>query len=461
MTKHHLNHSYVFDASPCAVPMFKERVLWSLLVGGFFFLCYGSANQIGALTAPHASFFWQWERSIPFIPEFVLPYMSSDIVFVIAFLTAPSRSAIQRLALRCGLAIVISSCFFLILPLQFGFQIPEVTGWPSALFDVLAFDRPYNQYPSLHISLGFLCWRAIDGQLRGAGRFLLAVWFILIAASTVLVYQHHFIDTLGGAVVAYVVYRMVPSKGECWFEPGFVTPRHLHMALRYLILSGLAAIASFNVSVPWSLLAWVSLSLILISISYALGENGFLRKSRDRYGIVTWCIFWPYLIGSWINWRFWRSKIPLMAEVQSGVWLGARPGFEDWQPLRRAKIRSVIDLVPELSSSPPDALDYSHHPLLDIVIPAPSALHAIARTIEEKRQLGNVYIHCALGLSRSVLAVCAWLMLQGTSKEEALATIDAVRPNRVRRPYILIALALFEEHLRAFRPAHTILADRN
>jgi hypothetical protein len=441
--------------------MFKERVLWASLIGGFFFLCYGSASQISALTAPHASFYWQWERSIPFIPEFVLPYMSSDIVFVIAFLMVPSRSAIQRLGLRCGLAIVISSCLFLVLPLQFGFQLPEVTGWPSLLFDVLAFDQPYNQFPSLHISLGFLCWHAIDRQLRGVGRTLAAAWFMLIAASTVLVYQHHFIDTLGGVAVAYVVHRIVPNKGDCWFEPGFVTPRHLHMALRYLILSGLAAIASFNVSAPWLLFACISLCLIVVSISYGLGENGFLRKTRDRHGIVTWCIFWPYLIGSWINWRFWRSRIPLMAEVQPGVWLGARPGFEDWQRVRRAKVRSVIDLVPELSSSPPHVLDYSHHPLLDIVIPAPSALYAIARTIEEKRQQGNVYVHCALGMSRSVLAVCAWLMLQGKSKEEALAAVDAARPNRVRRPYISIALALFEQHLRAFCPAHMIPADES
>ena len=36
----------LFDAGPEARPLFKERALWTVVMGLFFFLVYGSANQI-------------------------------------------------------------------------------------------------------------------------------------------------------------------------------------------------------------------------------------------------------------------------------------------------------------------------------------------------------------------------------------------------------------------------------
>ncbi|WP_025897158.1 dual specificity protein phosphatase family protein [Sneathiella glossodoripedis] len=434
-----------FNAAPEAKPLFKERVLWTTLIGGFFFLVYGSTNHISFLTGPHPSLYLDWEKHIPFVPELIVPYMSSDIIFVVAFLMAPTRISIQKLGVRCALAIVISSIVFLIFPLQFDFERPIVSGWTAMWFDVLSLDQPYNQLPSLHISLGYICWRVIHSQVGQFWQFLVTIWFLLIAASTVLVFQHHSIDIVGGILVVYIVHKLVPSHGSGLLKLNFVTPRHLHLALRYMILAVIFTVAAFNIPEASVLTAWIAVSLLFVAASYCLGLSDFLKKTDGKHGLLTWALFWPYLIGSWLNWLYWRKKLNLMDEIVPGVWLGLKPGAADWQILRNNEIAVVLDLAPELSTDCPEGILYSHIPLLDMTIPEPSKLHEIAMHIETLRQHGNVYVHCALGMSRSVLAVSAWLMANNYTKDQALETIDAVRSHRVKRPYMTIALDLLNQ----------------
>ena len=443
----------LFDAGPEARPLFKERALWTVVMGLFFFLVYGSANQIAALTAPHPSYVWSWERQIPFVPELIVSYMSSDLMFVLGFLLAPTRSVIQRLAVRCGLAIVISSIFFVIMPLLFSFSRPQVEGWPTVMFEILSLDQPYNQFPSLHISRGFISWYVLRSRLGLVGRVCAVSGLLAIFVSTLLVYQHHAIDLVGGALMVFVLYWLIPERAPSKLKLNFVTPRHLHMALRYLVIATVATIVAFNTGPMAILFGWLAVALLCVSASYALGLNGFLRKDRTRYPIESWLLFWPYLAGSWLNWLYWRSRNPLMSEVEPGIWIGARPRPSDWDRIAALDIRSVIDLAPELSATTPSTIEHHHSPLLDIAIPDPAALDTIARLIEDRRRHGAVYVYCALGMSRSALALCAWMIRRGKSKEEALELIDRARPERVRRPYIAIALDLFENHLRTMAPA--------
>jgi hypothetical protein len=438
-----------FDAAPDARPLFKERALWVAVMGLFFFLAYGGANEIAALGAPHPALYMGWERAIPFVPAFILPYMSSDLLFVVAFMAAADRDALQRLGLRCGLAIALSATVFVAMPLQVGFERPAVEGWTAPLLAILGLDRPFNQFPSLHISLGFLAWHALDRRLSGVWRLPLAAWFLAIAVSTLLVWQHHFIDLPGGAAVAALVMWLIPERGAGRIPVGFVTPRHLDMALRYLVPAALAAALGFLKPALAFPLGWLTLSLTGVAGAYALGLNGFLGKRRGGHHALAWLAFWPYLIGSWLNWRLWRGRVAPMVEVAPGLWLGIRPERGGWGRVEAAGVAAVVDLVPELPSVPPAGLAHDHLPLLDIAIPAPAALDEIARRIEDRRRAGGVYVHCALGMARGVLAVCAWMMRQGMTASQALAAIDRIRPERIRRPYIRIALDLYADYLVA------------
>jgi len=73
-------------------------------------------------------------------------------------------------------------------------------------------DKPFNQLPSLHISyamlLGVSLWDVVASKKRwvlAAYRLLLTGICTLIALSTVLTYQHHFLDMFGGTVLAVLV----------------------------------------------------------------------------------------------------------------------------------------------------------------------------------------------------------------------------------------------------------------
>ncbi len=316
---------------------------------------------------------------------------------------------------------------------------------------MLSVDQPYNQFPSLHVSLGIIAWQAIAARLHGWAKLLTGAWFLAILASTVLVYQHHIIDLFGGAAVAALVFHLVPVAGRCRIPLNFVSPRHLRVALRYLIAAAAAAVAAFSTLRTWPILsvlcAWTGCSLLLVAASYALGANGFLRKTRRGYSPLTWLLYWPYLLGSALSWRYWRRRVPLMAEIGPGVWIGARPCADDWHTVERRRIASVIDLAPELGPCAPASIAHSHLPLLDVAIPDPAALHRIVRAIDERVGTGGVLVHCALGMSRSVLAACAWLMHKGHTAHEAMAIVDGVRPARVTRSYMNIALDLYQEYL--------------
>ncbi len=440
----------VFDARPEASPLFKEKLLWMLILGLLFFLVYGSTNYISSLTAPHLSFYWEWENSIPFVPELILPYMSSDIVFVVAFFTCTSRQEIQKLGLRYGFAIAFSAIIFLCFPLQFSFIRPSVEGWPTIMFDWLSLDQPYNQLPSLHISLGYLAWKSISARLKGLAYIALTAWFILIALSTVMVFQHHFIDILGGVGVILLIYRVIPEGNrKSWIPLRFVTPRHLHMGFRYLVLTTIFVVLAFNAGKLGFLFGWIALTLFYVTGSYVLGVTNFLYKKRTGYPVLIKLLFWPYLLGCWLNWCFWKRRIPLMAEVQQGIWVGAKPSVSDWPAIQEKGITTALDLVPELSSDVPEGVDWNHFPLLDIAIPDPKTLDYLAEHIETALEKGGVYVHCALGMSRSVLAVCAYLIKQGHSIEYALRKVDLCRPERVTRPYIPISLELYQEYLHS------------
>jgi len=108
-----------FQAEMHAQAKLKERIIWLLYLGTVFFLLYGAANEFASLTAPHFSFYFEWEKQIDFIPAFIVPYMSSDLIFVIAFLLPQTRLELRVLALRVLFIVLISVMIFIAFPLEF------------------------------------------------------------------------------------------------------------------------------------------------------------------------------------------------------------------------------------------------------------------------------------------------------------------------------------------------------
>ncbi len=72
-------------------------------------------------------------------------------------------------------------------------------------------------------------------------------------------------------------------------------------------------------------------------------------------------------------------------------------------------------------------------PVLDLTLPDRAALDAAVEAIERLRLEGRVLVCCALGVSRSAVAVAAWLVATGRAPdaEAALARVRAARPQIV------------------------------
>lgn len=170
-----------------------------------FLVVYGGCNWITAQRAHVPSYFWEWERSLPFVPALILPYLSIDLFFVAAPFVCQRRTELLTFGKRVVAAILAAGLCFLLFPLRFGFSRPKASGWPGAIFDWFrALDAPYNLLPSLHAAFLVLLWKVYARSLQGAVRVLVLVWFVLIGLSPVLTYQHHVIDILGGFALGAV-----------------------------------------------------------------------------------------------------------------------------------------------------------------------------------------------------------------------------------------------------------------
>ena len=59
-------------------------------------------------------------------------------------------------------------------------------------------DLPFNECPSLHITLAVILLDIFYRHTKGILRWGIVAWFVLIMLSPLLTYQHHTIDILGG-----------------------------------------------------------------------------------------------------------------------------------------------------------------------------------------------------------------------------------------------------------------------
>ena len=438
---------YYFDHHLDAQSVMKERFVWMLYMGIFFFLLYGASNQYAGVTAPHPSFWMEWEKEMPFIEAFIVPYMSSDVMFVIAFFFPYTRLELRVLSARILFIIAIASMVFVLFPLQFSFAKPPIENF-NLLFSMLEADLPYNQLPSLHIAFAVVLWASMRKHFKSKVlKILTAFWLWLIAVSTLVVYQHHFIDLPTGAFLGVLALLMIKEDQYSLLSHGFTTPRALKMAIYYIIAATIFMILAFVFSsfLSWVCL-WIFISLFCVSIIYAFGLNVLLAGKEVQASWWQWLLFGPYFVGNFISWLYYKRKLPLMEKVERNVYLGRYPSSQEYIQLAKQGISHIVNLATEQQVQKKQ-LHQIRLPFLDQTIQSPESLHKGVLYIENFKEEG-IYIHCALGLSRSVLLVSAWLVYNGFSLEETEIQIAKIRPNYIKSPYMKITLEIYESFLK-------------
>ena len=179
----------------------------SIALSVLFLIVYGGCNWITARRVNVPTFFFWWEIATPFVPFFIVPYMSIDLFFVVAPFLCRTNRELSVLTKRIATAIIVAGSCFLIFPLRFAFARPHAEGWLGALFDWFrGMDAPFNQLPSLHAALMLILADLYVRHTRGIVRGAIVIWFLLIALSPLFTYQHHVIDIAGGFVLAGVCF---------------------------------------------------------------------------------------------------------------------------------------------------------------------------------------------------------------------------------------------------------------
>jgi membrane-associated phospholipid phosphatase len=144
------------------------------------------------------------DDALPIVPAFVVPYVSltSFVGLSMAIFLAIRVRILRSAAVAMMLAWAVSyACYFL---MQSYIERPTLTGadlFSQMVRAVYAGDNPYNDFPSLHVSLSTIIaihWWRVDRRVG----LVVGAWTALIVCSTVLIRQHHLADVAGGLVLA-------------------------------------------------------------------------------------------------------------------------------------------------------------------------------------------------------------------------------------------------------------------
>ncbi|MFV3403834.1 phosphatase PAP2/dual specificity phosphatase family protein [Pseudomonas sp. NY15463] len=414
--------------------LIRRGVLWLLLLGPLFFLSYGLSNSYTASRDDVGSLVFAWERQMPLWPWTIIPYWSIDLLYGLSFLLPLTHREMDRHALALLSAQVISVSCFVLWPLRFTFERPELTGLFGWLFDVLmGFDKPFNQAPSLHIALLVIIWTMFARHTRQPVlRWLVHGWMGLIGVSVLTTWQHHFIDVPTGALAGLACVWLWPHEGPLPWQQARLAhdPKRWRLAACYTLGALLLALLglAFGHAALW--LLWPALSLLLVALNYALlGAGGFQKGADGRLSVAALGLLGPYLLGAWINSRLWTWRRPQPDEVCDGVFLGRIPGRAE-----ASAFAGMVDMSAELPAPP--LTHYLCLPSLDLIAPDQPTLQQAAEAIEHLRQHGTVLVCCALGYSRSACAVAAWLLVSGRCADAIAAQtlIRKARPGIVLHP---------------------------
>ncbi len=425
----------------------------SVALSALFIAVYAATNWITSQRAEVGTFYFAWERAIPFLPAFIIPYLSIDLFFVAAPFLCADRRELRVFAQRIVFAILCAGVCFLLLPLKLAVPRPQAEGWLGFVFAAFtAADLPYNLFPSLHIALGVLLIEKYARHLRGIWRVVILAWFAAVAASTLFTWQHHVIDLVGGlmlGVLGLYAFREHPTDAPVTRNPR-IGAYYAAGAIVLLVV----ALATRWVGIA---LLWPALACGLVAAGYFGLGAAIYRKERGQLPLATKLVLAPSLAGQWLSLRHYRGHARAWDVVAPGLWLGRVLDDAEAATAVRGGVTAVLDLTAEFSEAAPfRTIAYRNLPILDLTAPTPAQLDEAVAFLREQAASGIAYVHCKIGFSRSAAIVGAWLIATGLAADadSALARLREARPGIVVRPEAEAALRAFAERQPLTAPGH-------
>ena len=432
----------------------KWGILCLLVLAPFFFLSYGFANHYAAALSNIPSIVFSWENHIPLWPWTIVPYWSIDLFYGLSLLLCWNKFELKQHVLRLFSAQLISIGCFLLFPLKFSFERPELHGFFGVWFDILmGFDKPFNQAPSLHIVLLIILWDFYRRHVASTYRWIVHLWSFLIGLSVLTTWQHHFIDIPTGIWVGALCIWLFPLQATSPLKAEKVqhrTLRHFKFTSYYLIAAAPLAFLALYLQ-GWALwLAYPACSFFLVACAYALNRPHFFQKQADgSMSIAAWILFAPYFCLAKLNSRLWtrsHSEDSLILNHHNiQVYLGRIPSH-----LHAQSYTGLFDCCAELPLKQQQS--YAQYLSLDLIPVQPEqlnlAVQAFHQLMSQQQGTGKVLIFCALGYSRSSSVLAAWLIhtAQAKNAEAAIHIIRQARPWIVLSAQQLSYINAYQQH---------------
>ena len=316
------------------------------------------------------------------------------------------------------MATPIAAAFFYFYPLTFSGGRPDAEGLWKTLFDaLLGFDKPFNQSPSLHIILLVIIWQIYLPQFKRVGKLLWNVWCFLIGISVLTTFQHHFIDIPAGFLVGVAICFIFPLVKEHqwkWNQMKITKLSRYYLIAGIILLIG-AMYASFW---PALILLWIGFSMLVIGLGYLnMGAIVFQKQDNGAFSFAAKTIHLPYrTISKTVRYFFFPSyKEP--QKITDNLYLGAY-GMDHMTPCD-----AIFDVCSEYERANYTKEHYVNYPLIDLQVPSIDELKIGVEKLDALLQNNRVvFIHCALGMSRSAILVMGWLLYSKKvrSVEEAI-----------------------------------------
>jgi protein-tyrosine phosphatase/membrane-associated phospholipid phosphatase len=410
-------------------PLWRRATLWLAGLGAFFYVGYPLTNWLASLRRDVPVVVFGWENAVPFLAWTIIPYWTTNLFFILSLYLCRTRRELDIHAKRLLSAQAIAFLFFIAVPLRASFAKPPADGVAAFLFASLgAFDLPFNQAPSLHVALTTVLAALYVRILpRWAGVAFLA-WSLLVVASVLTTFQHHFIDIPTGFLLGLLCIWMWPwdsgNRLRGWRTTREAARRKL--AARYAIGAATLAVTAVFINGAALWLLWPAAALLAVAAAYlGFGPPLFAKSEDGRLDWASRLILLPYLLGAKVNAHLWTRRDVASVEVADGVWLGRFPSAAECR-----NMAAVVDTTCEFSRVG-FAGEWVGVPMLDLVAPSAMALRLAADRIERLRVQGPVLVCCALGYGRSAATLGVWLVRTGR-QPDLQAAIDHLRTKRPR-----------------------------
>jgi len=160
------------------------------------------------------------DRWIPFVPQWIYIYMAIYLVIFSPLLIVKDFTTFRRLVMAYVFVFSVSFLVFLIYPVKMIRPLIASQDFSARMVAVLySVDKPYNCFPSIHVSAIFLA-ALVCLRVRWKTGIFILISSIMISVAALYTKQHYFVDILGGVVVALAGYDIFFVRSKRWQQKG-------------------------------------------------------------------------------------------------------------------------------------------------------------------------------------------------------------------------------------------------